>query len=302
MDSPIAHTTFDYCLYGDDGLEFNGEWSFPSSKLEARIEAWVNREFRGAGEICPFCKVLMRRHNFEAMHDSNDEEAHIEFCLECAFWRYLYYCNNWASFPSNWFYHLLSSKTRSFDENFSTACNSEIAQQLRRHPSRWHTIDPTKFEKLVVDIFRENLTACEVFHVGKSHDGGVDAFFIDTDHKQWLIQVKNRESSRSGEGVKTIREMLGTLAVHGQIQGIVVSTADHFTTFAIREADMARKNFGLHLDLLDRGKLNRMLDPFLPVRPWLTGLRTIDQFDSQHPTEILIDEFMFMTRDLTWRF
>jgi hypothetical protein len=48
----------------------------------------------------------------------------------------------------------------------------------------------------------------------------------------------------------------------------VVSTADHFT-FQSCKAAKGVEQVGYYLELIDRGKLNRMLDPLLPDRPWL---------------------------------
>ena len=54
--------------------------------------------------------------------------------------------------------------------------------------------------------------------------------------------------------------------------GMVVSTADHFTYRAYEAINKARAK-GMRIELIDRGKLNRMLDSVLPYRPWLSILR-----------------------------
>ncbi|HKU77951.1 MAG TPA: hypothetical protein VJR02_28815 [Pyrinomonadaceae bacterium] len=51
------------------------------------------------------------------------------------------------------------------------------------------------------------------------------------------------------------------------LRGIVVSTANHFTYWA-QELSRKVQNKGCLIDLVDRGKLDLMLDPLIPVRPW----------------------------------
>jgi len=74
-----------------------------------------------------------------------------------------------------------------------------------------------------------------------------------------------------GEGVSTLRNLLGTLLIEGISQGIVVSTADHFTYQAYKAANKAESK-GYLIKLIDRGKLDRMLSPFLPKNPWKSAL------------------------------
>jgi hypothetical protein len=127
----------------------------------------------------------------------------------------------------------------------------------------------------VADIFRANHASSEVIHVGKPDDGGVDVILIDSANEQWLAQVKRRERQDSSEGVSTIRNLIGTMVLEGAKRGIVVSTADHFTLRA-RQAAKKLKKQGFYIELIDKGILNRMLDPILPDRPWLSIVRAHD--------------------------
>ncbi len=164
------------------------------------------------------------------------------------------------------------SKLREFDCNLPEGCAADIAQWIRRDPKRWHTITPRQLEKLVADIFRSNFTNAEVSHVGRPDDGGVDVIFVETTNKQWLIQVKRREKPNSSEPVETIRNLLGTMVLENASLGIVVSTADHFT-YRAYEATGRAKKCGMIIELIDRKKLDKMLDPVLPDRPWLEVLK-----------------------------
>jgi hypothetical protein len=119
--------------------------------------------------------------------------------------------------------------------------------------------------------FELNYDGAEVIHVGKPDDGGVDIIFVDSHKEQWLIQVKRRERADCAEGVRTIRDLIGAMMLEGALRGIVVSTAGHFTLRARQAANAKRLvDKGMHIELIDRGILDRMLDPVLPDRPWLT--------------------------------
>jgi hypothetical protein len=65
------------------------------------------------------------------------------------------------------------------------------------------------------------------------------------------------------------------MVLEGAKRGIVVSTADHFTLRA-RQAAKKLKKQGFYIELIDKGILNRMLDPILPDRPWLSIVRAHD--------------------------
>jgi hypothetical protein len=134
-------------------------------------------------------------------------------------------------------------------------------------------MNPHRLEELVAAIFKANYKDCEAIHVGKPDDGGIDVVFVDSGERQWLIQVKRRENPQSSEGVGVIRNLLGAMLLENSSYGILVSTANHFTFRAKEAVDRAR-DLGKVIRLIDRGKLDRMLAPMIPDRPWLDFLRS----------------------------
>jgi len=194
----------------------------------------------------------------------------LEFCDNCSYWRFhhvkteLYGSRGVLGFHN---YASYISKLREYDQ-LPEGCLTEIAQQLRMNAHHWHLISPLRLEQLVADIFKANYESAEVIHVGKPDDGGVDVLLVDSDARKCLIQVKRREKPNSAEGVSTVRNLLGTMLLENSAYGIVVSTADHFTYRAYQAAGRASE-YGMTVNLVDRGLLNRMLDPLLPDRPWL---------------------------------
>jgi hypothetical protein len=111
-------------------------------------------------------------------------------------------------------------------------------------------------------------------HVGKPGDLGIDVVFVEANGNKWLIQVKRRESPNGPEGFETLQKLLGTLVLEGEVRGVVASNASHFSYQAKREAKRASTR-GYTIELLDRGKLSRMLGPLLPDRPWRQYLREL---------------------------
>ncbi len=97
----------------------------------------------------------------------------------------------------------------------------------------------------------------------------MDVFLIESNGTQWLIQAKRRETPNSSEGISTIRNLLGAMVLEGGRHGVVVSTADHFS-YRARQAVARAQNRGMELRLVDRRAFDRMLDPVLPDRPWLS--------------------------------
>lgn len=161
----------------------------------------------------------------------------------------------------------LSSVLGKFTKPLPESCTHELAQYLRRNPDYWHEIDPKRLEKLVAEVFRANYSDAEVFHVGQPHDRGVDVLFVDSKGERYLVQVKRRETPSRTEGFSTLQSILGAMALDGARHGIVVSTADAFSYYARKGRQDAEKQ-GFTVEFLDKGKLNRMIEPLLPFTPW----------------------------------
>lgn len=231
--------------------------------------AWLDSSFYGVS-TCPYCKFSIVR----AFHEDdppNDwphvgESAFVVECQNCGFWQS--YWEGKQDFPGECEWEGQMSKLSEFPENIPDECIDELAQYLKAHPSYWHIIKPGKLEKLVADIFRANYSNSEVIHVGQPYDGGVDVLFIDSGNQKWLIQVKRRESAIASEGVSTLRNLLGVLLLNNAKYGMVVSTADHFTYWANQIKEKAAA-LGYIIELIDLGKLKRLINPLIPNRQWM---------------------------------
>jgi hypothetical protein len=222
-----------------------------------------------AEDACPYCGRDLRRsyHSWGDVPEGlNCREWTLIHCPGCAFWQFFGKHGLLNDFPSRVYWEAHIAKARSFTVSLPAGCEHELAQALRRNPSHWALLDPRRLETYVAEILRANYAPCDVTHLGRPGDGGVDILFIDSEMQQWVVQVKRR-ARRSSEPVDTLRNLLGVMYADGRLRGIVVSTADHFT---YRSYELQRKvaQKGCIIELVDRGKLDLMLSPLIPRRPW----------------------------------
>jgi hypothetical protein len=279
--SPYKERDAYYC--DDDEWEWRLDGEPLGGALRNNMFDWIDKHLRTRLE-CPFCDsplaieaVYEHYDNFDRScildtdEPPTDEYMHgtLAVCLRCWYWHWYASCT--LGLVGGW--DAAVAKMRSFDRNAPPDCMQELAAHLRQDPNRWNTLDPKKLESIVAEIWRHNYDYADVIHVGKPADGGVDVLFVDSRNGQWLIQVKRRSNPRIGEGVGVLRNLLGAMHLHQSSLGIVVSTADHFTHHA-RAAASKAKSLGATLELVDRGRLDRMLEGYHPPFPWM---RYIDE-------------------------
>jgi hypothetical protein len=240
------------------------------------VEQYVAWDFRLVRQ-CPYCSTglfFARKAKRIRPNEEWIEEVVVGECPRCAYWHAMWYEDlgqgPFGGPTAEWEARI--GKLAEFDDCLPDGCQSELARYLRAHPNKWHDLSPPRLETLVADIFRANYANSEVFHVGKPDDGGVDVVFVDSGRSRWLIQVKRRLAPMKGEGVETIRNLLGAMVLNECRCGIVVSTVDHFT-YRAHEARNRAAEIGFKLSFVDLGKLDRMLNSVLPSVEWLALVR-----------------------------
>lgn len=234
---------------------------------------------------CPYCRVRMTRFENVLRDKIEDElpafssQSSLEICDNCQHWEHFEFRSETydvrALLFDKYVISATCSKTREFDTIAPEGSLGEIAQWFRRHPSLYNSVDPKYLELLVARIFADSGEYCEVLHVGRPDDGGVDVVLIESNDATWLVQVKRREHPKSVESVTTIRNLLGTLVLEGSTRGIVVSTADHFS-FRAESAVKRAASSGFTIQLLDRAALDCILRRRMPDAPWTTVVASIE--------------------------
>lgn len=281
------------------------EDNLPDGAWPTAFTDWMENTFPNA-RICHYCGSGLERCSFCLWDNEDDEfdsrieglraqEWHYDVgatpdvvdlwsCHTCAYWQ-------WCEQFDNRGMHGLaaSSVLEKFKPTAPEGTLSELSQHLLRNPALWHQLTPKGMEQLVAAVFRANHGHADVIHVGRPGDGGVDAIFIEANGKRRLISVKRREKPEHVEGVETVRSLLGTLVVENEVRGIVASNADHFSHQAQRVAKVVSDRGTFTIELLDRGKLSRMLGPVLPDRPWQRYLR------GRGLPEVLVKRFLSET-------
>ena len=235
---------------------------------------------------CDYCSTKLLKIEDEISGERSRRDYSLWYCKYCRFWQARVYSDPLGGCMPPPDHLAYVSKLREFDTSLPDGCSEELASYIRRHPNFWHSMDPTHFERLVADVFQANYRNAEVIHVGRPKDGGVDVLFVDAEREEWLIQAKRRESPKYSEKVDTIRNALGTMVVNGKQNGIVVSTAQKFSRYAIQETVAAKEGpYRMRVELVDKSILNRMLDPILPDRPWFDPIREVDQEIAEYLTD-----------------
>lgn len=92
--------------------------------------------------------------------------------------------------------------------------------------------------ELVVQAVLSEHFDCEVKHVGRTADGGIDLLLVMADEVV-PVQVKRRESPSAVEPVRTVREMFGVMLRDGFRRASVVTSARGFSKQALAEINQA---------------------------------------------------------------
>ncbi len=206
---------------------------------------------------CPFCKIQIPK-----VLDRNDFAwfKKVWHCKNCGWWE-LENVYNWGGA-----HHHIAMEgyyrfgiVKKFDQSDKDLPINSLIRELNYRKELLYKIHPTKMEELVKHVF-ESFYNCEVYHCGKSHDGGIDLILINSDNPT-LIQVKKRENPKSAESISTIRDFLGAILLNKAQKGIIVSTADHYTYESIKAfKKIINENILAQFELINFRRFVEMLD------------------------------------------
>jgi Restriction endonuclease len=268
---------YDYCLLIENyPTEINGVEIASEDRSWKKLARLFQKE-RAELKDCPYCKkqlrMVQREKKGSLYYKFEKFSAKLWLCANCGYWQTYFYFFEPGEQDGGNIFEVTKPNLQLFSEDFPEECRNDIAKAIRRNPSKWHDMEPTNFERFIGELFKVNFGDCEVFHVGRPADGGVDLYFIESGGKKWVIQVKRRVAPGYSEGVGVIRNLMGAMVDNDLLNGIFVSTCDHFTLAAKEYARRSHAK-GYAINLLDRGKLNRMLDPLISPDDMKTYLKT----------------------------
>ena len=215
----------DYTEFVEESSEEIHEDFFSPTALQIQT-----RFFQDLKRQCKYCRctMVLPINHVQDLGGSYDSVHQLFDCPQCGWW--------WEHELQGTYMgegDTLSSSTYRFSilRKFrAQALDLPIASlrlALKDNPTILTDLHPTKLEQLVGSVFRDHLD-CDVTHVGRSGDGGIDLLLVTGD-QQWVVQVKRRQNTGAVEGVKPIRELIGSMVVEQYRKGIFVTTASRFT-------------------------------------------------------------------------
>jgi hypothetical protein len=103
---------------------------------------------------------------------------------------------------------------------------ARVDAEISEYRKALDQLAPHQVEVLVGQLLSQYLN-CDVLHVGRSHDKGIDLILLRAD-ANIAVQVKHRLSTRKAgsEGVRPVREFVGALVTEGYKEGGMLVTTD----------------------------------------------------------------------------
>lgn len=200
---------------------------------------------------CVYCGQMLSVHRGQAFHDILRRVIQVGEC-SCGWW-YTVISNDLCNDGHE---AAIAGVLQSFGVTDAKLPIEALRSELPARPELLNKINPVVLEKLVAAVL-EGVFNCEVQHVGKSHDGGVDLVLLDSD-APIAVQVKRRSKPKSTESVTEVRAFLGATLLKSFRRCLFVSTADHFSGEATKAAETSTR-LGLvsQFDLIDVNALRR---------------------------------------------
>lgn len=201
--------------------------------------------------ICPFCKkkiedVVYSKNQTQYpdwLWGSFSEYETVIQCQICGWWEYIYKNSSDAILDGIRasdieIYSSILEEYEDYSENVPVI---SLRDYIEKNPDKIYGISAHKMEELVRSVFKVYNHNCEVISFGKTRDGGKDGLIIFENNDRYLLQVKRRINPSATEGVDAIRSLIGVSAIEDETPKgcIFVSTADHFSSEAIKTAKKA---------------------------------------------------------------
>lgn len=218
-------------------------------------------------KICPFCGTSLKQ-VFAGIQSGTIGtdlflSGNVFECPECKWWTYkTHFVDSDDSIDSihatytDTRYYAITKKFNINDKNLPI---DVLTYELQKRTDLLYYINPYKLEEFCQSILK-NVFDCQVHHVGKTGDGGIDLIVLDSDNPI-LVQIKQRQNPNHVELVKGVREFVGTLFIKGKRRGIYISTANKFSKGSKETANKLLKQRKLdYFELIDYQKLCSLIN------------------------------------------
>ncbi|WP_330147038.1 restriction endonuclease [Shewanella oncorhynchi] len=218
---------------------------------------FINTHFfnRAEQDTCPFCKV-----STQIVHDTHTSDnpdwldggtyfidENVWSCSTCGWWKLRIDKDTTGTIDAVSAV-IKSAVLRKYDLSGKDIPISVLQEYLKEKFEDVIHINDKKMELLVQSVFLEHFN-CEVTHVGKSSDGGIDLILVDSDSPT-VVQVKRRKKLKTTEPVSCIRDFLGASLLAESKNLIYVSTCNKFSSQSVKATKTA-----LDLQIVDSYEL-----------------------------------------------
>ncbi len=214
----------------------------------------------GKEGFCPYCKIQCQYTEYEK---ENLYYWHLYRC-DCGWWDLIHFDQDPYDPYLQYTYHTFEHQIRGILKSWAIEDKDlplhVLNNYIKSKPELLLHIHHTKMEEHVQDVLKEHYS-CEVKHVGKSGDGGIDLYVINKDGPI-AIQVKRRRSLEKTEPVETVRSLIGAIQLSDITfkDATIVTTAHRFTKPAIKSAKISiEKGLVNNFNLIDFNSFVSML-------------------------------------------
>src|SRR6266702_1550606 len=167
---------------------------------------------------CPYCQNGLK--SLGKRDPDAQESDWYEICTDCGFWRH-----HEADKMFNDRFQF--SAIKRFRDSDTSPSISHLCSEIKAGKIDLYDMEPSRFERFVGSVLSD-FYHCEVHHVARSGDDGVDLLAIVRDDPI-MIQVKRRKNVDAIEGVNTVKLLFASAFARRANLGMVVTTAKAFS-------------------------------------------------------------------------
>lgn len=226
-------------------------------------------------ETCIYCNANLYKaklgEKYKGFFTPIEKYLYLYYCINCGWWL-IERLEEEIHFTGNHFiYNKIEGVVKHYNIDSYEVPIIDLRNYLKKHPNDIALVNPYRFELLMQDCFKDYFGSCEVVHVGRSGDGGIDLKIIQNNKETFLVQVKRRLDITKNEGPLVVRELNGVLFRENIPKGIIVTTAKGFTRSAYKETNVktpTKRKYVMKLMAFDDVVSMLNLPKLDPYKPW----------------------------------